>query len=157
MGVRRPLHERFEQKVDRADADGCWPFQSGSETRSGHRQIWNQGRMWLAHRLAWEFVHGAVPPGQCVLHRCDNPPCVRVDHLFLGTVADNNADRDRKGRHVALHNEKHGSARLTDAQIEAIRKLASADVPQHLIAAAVGISQSHVSLVHRGESRSAVT
>jgi hypothetical protein len=117
--------------------------------------IWNQGRMHLAHRVAWGLERGPIPEGLCVLHRCDNPPCVRVDHLFLGTVGDNNADRDAKGRHVALRGEEHGSAKLTEAQVAAIRELASADVPQALIAQAVGISQSYVSLLHRGESRTA--
>jgi predicted XRE-type DNA-binding protein len=153
VGKRLTLRERFEQKVDRSSADGCHLFQAGAQTRSGHRMIWNQGRMHLAHRIAWELERGPIPEGICVLHRCDNPPCVRVDHLFLGTVGDNNADRDAKGRQVALRGEEHGSAKLTEEQVAAIRELASADVPQALIARAVGVSQSHVSLLHRGESR----
>lgn len=155
MGVRRPLLQRFEEKVVRSpEPDGCWEFRSGASTASGHRQIWNRGSMRLAHRVAWELDSGhAVPEGLGVLHRCDNPPCVRPSHLFLGTVADNNADRDRKGRHVALRGEDHGSTRLTDAQVEAIRALCSADVPQHLISKAVGVSQAYVSVLVRGESR----
>lgn len=51
-----------------------------------------------AHRKAWEDEHGPIPPGMKVLHRCDNPPCVNVDHLFLGTQADNIADMIAKGR-----------------------------------------------------------
>lgn len=53
-----------------------------------------------AHRAAWIAANGAIPRGVCVLHRCDNPPCVNVAHLFLGTVADNNRDRHAKGRTV---------------------------------------------------------
>lgn len=53
-----------------------------------------------AHRIAWYLSFGPIPPGLCVLHKCDVMRCVRHDHLFLGTHADNSADRDAKGRQV---------------------------------------------------------
>ena len=53
---------------------------------------------WFVHRLAWEAVHGPIPPGMCVMHLCDNPPCYRLDHLKLGTPAENMADMKEKGR-----------------------------------------------------------
>ncbi|MFI6534161.1 HNH endonuclease signature motif containing protein [Nonomuraea sp. NPDC050547] len=76
----------------------CIFYPGRAATRSGHRQIWFKGRMQLAHRVAWMLEVGPIPDGLCVLHQCDNPPCINTGHLFLGTVQENNADRDAKGR-----------------------------------------------------------
>lgn len=55
-------------------------------------------RLVLVHRWVWEKEFGPIPEGLCVLHRCDNPPCINLDHLFLGTLSDNALDRETKGR-----------------------------------------------------------
>lgn len=56
------------------------------------------GKPQYVHRLLWEYLYGEIPQGMHVLHRCDNPPCLNPDHLFLGTQADNNIDRAKKER-----------------------------------------------------------
>lgn len=77
--------------------DGCWRW-VGAIDRGGYGRFTVRRRAIRAHRYAWEAVNGPVPTGLCVCHHCDNPRCVRPDHLFVGTYADNNRDRDAKGR-----------------------------------------------------------
>lgn len=75
----------------------------------GYGQVRYQGQKWYAHRLMWTRWFGPIPDGLNVLHHCDNPPCVNPWHLFLGTDADNNHDRDAKGRQVAPRGNQNGS------------------------------------------------
>lgn len=75
------------------DPEGCWVW-TARRDKGGYGRL----RGLLAHRLSWSFVNGPIPVGLHVLHRCDNRPCVRSDHLFLGTNADNIADRMAKLR-----------------------------------------------------------
>lgn len=85
----------------------------------------------LAHRLAWVLKHGPIPDDLHVLHRCDNPPCVRYEHLFLGTNSDNIADKIAKGRQSrgtgAGGNKLTG---LTDTDVIEIRRLRSSGATQ---------------------------
>jgi hypothetical protein len=89
-----PVAMRFWPRV--AFGDGCWEWQ-GSRVSNGYGHINGIGNGY-AHRAAWELTYGPIPDGLQVLHRCDNPPCVRLDHLFIGTTLDNMRDRDAKGR-----------------------------------------------------------
>lgn len=109
----------------------------------------------LAHRAAWILAKGAVPDGMFVLHRCDTRSCVNVDHLFLGSIADNNADRDRKGRQVAprFHGETNGAAKLSDVDVLSIVRLRASGWTQREIAERHGVSQSQVSFILLGKRR----
>lgn len=93
----RQLWWRFWSKV--LIGNECWEWQAACH-RHGHGMFALRGRMHYAHRVAWELWYGPVPDGLFVLHRCDNPPCARPDHLFLGTQTDNMADAFQKGRMV---------------------------------------------------------
>ena len=83
-------------------SDGCWLFH-GMRNRAGYGvvPVWSNGKTtnFLAHRAMFAVGYETtVPSGLCVCHHCDNPGCVRPDHLFLGTKRDNTIDRDIKGR-----------------------------------------------------------
>jgi hypothetical protein len=88
--------EMFLEQVTRS-VDGCWIW-NGSRERAGYGWIFVREKKMAAHRLAYELFVGAIPVGLFVCHRCDNPPCVRPDHLFVGTREDNFRDMRQKGR-----------------------------------------------------------
>lgn len=79
-------------------ADTLCIIGKGAAGAGGYKRTTLNGIRIYAHRAAWEQAHGPIPAGMCVCHRCDNPPCVNVDHLFLGTITDNNRDSFLKGR-----------------------------------------------------------
>jgi hypothetical protein len=99
--VRMAIHrymtfeERFWAQVEKTD--GCWLW-TGNKDRDGYGHIKHGGKSIGAHRASYLIHNGEIPEGQVICHTCDNPACVRPDHIFSGTVADNNRDRDEKGR-----------------------------------------------------------
>jgi hypothetical protein len=143
--IRQPLTTRFWAKVQKGGPDDCWLWTSASNVH-GYGVIGRGGRgseRVLAHRLAWEWEHGPIPPGLFCCHKCDVPACVRVDHLFLGTPADNIHDSMRKGRFI--QGERQGASKLRADQVRAIRERYSAGgISQRELAAEYGISQQHV-------------
>jgi hypothetical protein len=83
---------------------GCWEWQSFRNDQGyGNFKVLGET---LAHRVSYILHRGKIPENICVLHRCDNPSCVNPDHLFLGTWADNNKDRHKKGRTVIYNSLK---------------------------------------------------
>lgn len=117
----RPVAEKFWEKVEKTP--GCWIW-----TASKHRGYgqFTQARRpfqkrWAAHRLSWVMLRGEIPTGFCVLHKCDNPSCVRPTHLFLGTLKDNSQDMARKGR--STHGERNTQSKLNADSVRLIRKL----------------------------------
>ncbi|MCA1633246.1 MAG: HNH endonuclease [Acidobacteria bacterium] len=89
--------ERFWSKVGMKHK-GCWVWQGQIGQANGYGVTYRDGRHQYAHRVAYELKYGAIPPGLRVCHACDNPPCCRPDHLFLGTQEENILDMRRKGR-----------------------------------------------------------
>lgn len=132
---------------------GCWLWMNATQSRAkpshGYGAIRISGKTVRAHRVSYEAHKGEIPDGMCVLHRCDNPSCVNPDHLFLGTMADNNNDRDNKGRTKTnpRHGEEHGMVKLTPEQVLEIRQ---SPLKQRDTAKQYGVHQAQV---HRIKSR----
>lgn len=91
------MKERFETGFTKTD--GCWVWQK-SLTKKGYGRFWNGTKAVKAHRASYELYVGKIPPTLFVCHKCDNPKCVRPDHLFLGTNRDNMIDMIQKGRNI---------------------------------------------------------
>ena len=105
MGKKHvPLMDRVIKR-----ASGCIEW-AGPLDKDGYGQAYDPKTQLIkrAHRISWQNVNGEIPAGLCVLHTCDNPKCVNTDHLFLGTVSDNNKDRMLKGRTFKpFHNKRN--------------------------------------------------
>jgi hypothetical protein len=120
-----PIEVRFWSKVTLSE--GCWEWAAACDG-AGYGSIgidtggtWKDWKIVKTHRWMWEFIHGPIPGDLFVLHKCDNRKCVRPDHLFLGTHLDNSNDKIAKGRDVILKGTTNGRAKLTEADVLAIR------------------------------------
>ena len=111
--------KRFWSKVARVDGDGCWEWQARRSDR-GYGQFTRRGVFHSTHRFSWEAHYGDIPEGLYVCHHCDNPPCVRPAHLFLGDHSLNAWDASLKAKQqVTAHNEGDLLVRLSVLRSEA--------------------------------------
>lgn len=97
MGKYVPLVERFWSRVAVRGEEECWNW-LGCIDSCGYGHIKVGRHSVRTHRIVWSLAHGAIPVGMCVLHHCDNPPCVNPKHLYVGTKADNGRDKAVRGR-----------------------------------------------------------
>ena len=121
----KPILQRILDKTE-VRKDGCWVWLGRSQSKAGHGRMFvgsrtdGTQRNASVHRLAWEQQNGPIPQGLQVLHSCDQPRCVNIKHLFLGTVADNMADRDQKRRQA--YGERQGLSKLTADKVRTARR-----------------------------------
>lgn len=123
--------------------EGCWLWQ-GALTPSGygvfqiHRTLTAR-----ANRVAYVIAHGEITEGMCVCHTCDNRSCVRPDHLWLGTVAENNRDKANKGR------VRTGWDKLNPQSVREIRQKAASGVSRKELALTYNVSETQIGYVIR--------
>ncbi len=164
----RSAPQRFWAKVEKT-AD-CWLWRGGLN-ENGYGVFRLNNRTVLSHRVAYELSNGTIPDGLLVCHHCDNPPCMRPDHLFIGTNADNVRDRVEKGRSAKggaakgekhwskthperiARGEKHGRAVLAEEEVRAIRsRYQTGVITQYRLAEEFGVRKGTISRVLRRES-----
>ncbi len=129
---------------------GCWEWQGGRANGCGYGAM-RLGKAWMmVHRYSWTIHHGPIPTGLLVCHKCDNPLCVRPDHLFLGTNKQNCQDKVSKNRQAFNRGELCGTSILTEQAVKAIRYLSARGVPNRVMADAFNV---HIDTVGLAVSR----
>jgi hypothetical protein len=152
---KRPVEQRFWENVEKSDR--CWRW-TGSVTNYGYGRISagsrDSQRVWQAHRLSYWLHYGDYDRQLFVCHKCDNPICVRPDHLFLGTQFDNMRDCKNKGRAVwpESSGEKNGRAKLTVEQVSGIRSSLALGGTERGLAKIYGVSKGTIGFIKRGET-----
>ena len=113
----------FEQRLIPEPNSGCWLWLGMQQVGKEYGLFCFKQRTVKAHRASWEIYCGEIPVGMSVLHKCDNPPCVNPDHLFLGSQSDNIKDRVKKGRSRGPTGESAPLAKLTATKVIELRRL----------------------------------
>lgn len=130
-----------------AGPPGCWEWQGARTANGGYGVSRLHGKFYRAHRKAWELLNGPIPEGMMILHRCNNPPCVRPDHLYLGTNTDNMIDKATKTR------RRQSNWKLSPAEATEIRvRYATGTISQKELGEMYGVEQTTISTVVRGKS-----
>lgn len=154
--MRMSAKDRLIGRVRVAD-DGCWNW-TGARFPTGYGAFSIKGRTVKAHRASYAEFVGPLAIGMHVCHTCDNPGCVNPKHLFLGTPADNMADKSAKGR--SMRGEKSSTAKLTAQQVVLIKKFLLRHHPikgQHggpcsFLARWFGVTQVAISQIQAGRN-----
>jgi hypothetical protein len=144
------IEERFWAKVQKTD--GCWLW-TGSKMPKGYGSFGYGRRTRTAHRMAFEWAKGPVPPGLFVCHHCDTPACVNPDHLYAGTAQQNTDDMMRRGRRRdggPKPNEAYNQ-KLNPVAIRVIRYLRSRGVSGPRLARAYRLDHTTVYAICKRE------
>lgn len=127
--------------------------------KDGYARVWlprtyNKPRKYMrANRYVWQQHYGNIPDGMCVMHKCDNPSCVNIDHLSIGTISDNNTDKKLKGRSQNQLGERNPGSKLTNMQTDIIRLASNIGCKQEWLADYYNVSRPLISLIKTGTIR----
>lgn len=125
---------------------GCWLWLAFGPRGYGVMSLGRKGQKMGAHRMAWALANGPIPDDMFICHKCDTPPCVNPDHLFVGTALDNMRDRADKGR---CNGEWNGRCKLTNAEVLKIREYGKV-VNHDDLGLSYGLSRRSVTDICRG-------
>lgn len=128
----------------------CLEF-NGS-TVDGYGRVKLHGKSQLVHRLVWSFKNGEIPDGYVIMHTCDNPRCVEIEHLQLGTQPENIADMTRKGRRVSAVGTKTNKAKLCENDIPIIRHWLAENHEPYKIANKFGVTEALIRHIRNGKA-----
>ena len=138
------LRNRLDSRTEKQGDCEVWT----GTLRQGYGRIRIKGKNVRVHRLTWIIERGPIPAGLGVLHTCDNRRCRKLNHLFLGDATANNRDRDSKGRGSAGRREGHGHAKLTEAEVAAIR---ADPAPARVLAFSHDVTIETIRRIRRGD------
>jgi len=148
------IRSRFLAKVKQGD--GCWLWTGYTQTPLGRGRMRINNRVYYAYRVAYVLEHGSIPAGYVVCHHCDNPQCVRSDHLFAGLQADNVRDMHAKkrGRNNPPCGIDHHKVTVSDERVAWAKQMyTSGQMNQSAIAEVLGVTQQTISDWVRGHVR----
>lgn len=148
--------ERFNSHVVANKENGCWEW-FGSRSRKGYGFIRHKKRLWQTHRFVWFALHGDIPSGMYICHKCDNPRCCNPEHLFLGTSSENAKDAFSKNRRIARRGELNGGSKLNDAKVREILSMLKSGEKKRTIARRFGIGVDTIILINLGRRWAHVT
>jgi hypothetical protein len=143
---------RFELGFDKGLENECWNWKK-SKNKKGYGQFGiGHGTCYPAHRISYELYIGKIPRNMLVCHSCDNPSCVNPSHLWLGTIQQNNIDRDNKGRFVKQIGINHPGCKLTEEIVREIKKRIKTGEPMTYIARDLNINYSTIANIKYGSA-----
>jgi hypothetical protein len=140
----KTFEERLRENILLIPFTDCWIW-AGCVDKKGYGRIGETGRkgkVVFAHRAMY-MIHKGSPAGFHVCHHCDYPSCVNPKHLFLGTDADNNKDKQKKGR---------AAKKLNKESVIKIRELGAKGIVHKKIAEQYGVSRTMISFIIKNRS-----
>lgn len=147
----KPIYDRITSRVEYDPNGGCWLWSGAQKNGYGHI-IMPGGKTTSTHRAMYEAAKGAIPEGLCVCHKCDVRACVNPDHLWLGTHADNAADKEAKGRGNQPRGERNCKAKMSEAKVSELRSLRASGALLKDLSERFGITTATVSKAARGDT-----